>query len=68
VKGARVKVVNKSCKYRVKTDSDGYYEIDNVEFGNYKLKVSKRGYRLYKKNSIEIGGDANFDVKLIHSE
>jgi len=68
VKGARVKVVNKSCKYRVKTDSEGYYEIDNVEFGNYKLKVSKRGYRLYKKNSIEIGGDANFDVKLIHSE
>jgi hypothetical protein len=63
VREANVKLVGDN-KYKTETDTQGYYEFDDVECGTYKLKVKQENYEFFKEKDVEIWRASIFDVEL----
>ena len=68
VAGAEVHVTgnNVVADYTVQTDSQGEYRISALPAGNYKLSVSRDGFRTSLFNNLEVALNhvVNFDVEL----
>ena len=48
ISGAKLKLSkNGRIKYRTTTDSTGAFVLEKVKAGEYTLKISKKGYKLY---------------------
>lgn len=55
-----------NAQQATKTDKNGYYEFKNVATASYYLKVTKEGFKTYRKSAVEItrGQPKKLDIKM----